>query len=193
MHHPTTPRRRRLAVVGLATAAAIALAGCSTGSAPAASETAPAAAGSSTPAEAGQRLAIAYDGGIAVLDAARDISSDGDKSAVLSAVARRYALDGDPVRKAFFGAARTVSSDSDRRGVLQAALARRPLASPVMLDLLGTAEEISSDHDKSSVLLEVVGRPELRDQTVRARFFEVLKTVSSSSDYRRVMEAVVQI
>ena len=130
---------------------------------------------------------------VAVLDAARDISSDGDKSAVLAAVARRYALDGDPVRKAFFGAARTVSSDSDRRGVLQAALARRPLTSPVMLDLLGTAEEISSDHDKSSVLMEVVGRPELRDQTVRARFFEVLKTVSSSSDYRRVMEAVVQI
>jgi hypothetical protein len=130
---------------------------------------------------------------VAVLDAARDISSDGDKSAVLAAVARRYALDGDPVRKAFFGAARTVSSDSDRRGVLQAALARRPLTSPVMLDLLGTAEEISSDHDKSSVLMEVVGRPELRDQTVRARFFDVLKTVSSSSDYRRVMEAVVQI
>ncbi|ROR65559.1 hypothetical protein [Agrococcus jenensis] len=70
MHHPTTSRRRHLAVAGLATAAAIALAGCSTGSAPAASETAPATAEASTPAEPGQRLAIAYDGGIAVLDAA---------------------------------------------------------------------------------------------------------------------------
>ena len=129
---------------------------------------------------------------VALLEAAGDISSDGDKSAVLSAVARRYTLDGDAVRRAFFAAANSVSSDGDRRSVLQAALARRPLDVPVMLDLLSAAEEISSDHDKSTVLLAVAGRPELREPAVRTRFFDVLKTVSSSSDYRRVMESVVQ-
>jgi len=76
--------------------------------------------------------------------------------------------------------------------VLQAALARRPIGAPVMLDLLAAAEEISSDHDKSTVLLAVAGRPELKEPAVRTRFFDVLKTVSSSSDYRRVMESVVQ-
>ena len=129
---------------------------------------------------------------VALLEAAGDISSDGDKSAVLSAVARRYTLDGDAVRRAFFAAANSVSSDGDRRSALQAALARRPLGVPVMLDLLSAAEEISSDHDKSTVLLAVAGRPELREPAVRTRFFDVLKTVSSSSDYRRVMESVVQ-
>ena len=129
---------------------------------------------------------------VALLEAAGDISSDGDKSAVLSAVARRYTLDGDAVRRAFFAAANSVSSDGDRRSVLQAALARRPIGAPVMLDLLAAAEEISSDHDKSTVLLAVAGRPELKEPAVRTRFFDVLKTVSSSSDYRRVMESVVQ-
>ncbi len=68
MHIPIRRSRRHLAVAGLATAAALALVGCSAGSAPAASQSAPAPADSAA-AEPGTRLAIAYDGGIAVLDA----------------------------------------------------------------------------------------------------------------------------
>lgn len=81
MHIRTTQRarahspRRLLAAAGLATAAAIALAGCSSAEAPVDTESAPAPAPAETSAgaatgEAGTRLALAYDGGIAVLDAA---------------------------------------------------------------------------------------------------------------------------
>lgn len=78
---PTRSTRRRAAALGLATAAAIALAGCTSAAAPA-DTSAPAT--SSTADEPGARLAIAYDGGIAVLDAETleqlaDIPLDGFK------------------------------------------------------------------------------------------------------------------
>ncbi|WP_413317643.1 zinc metallochaperone AztD [Agrococcus sp. 1P02AA] len=73
--HIRTPHggRRLLAAAGLASAAAIVLAGCSSAEAPAEPETAPEPAATSAAAEAsgeaGTRLALAYEGGIAVLDA----------------------------------------------------------------------------------------------------------------------------
>ncbi|WAC67051.1 zinc metallochaperone AztD [Agrococcus sp. SL85] len=63
--HIASPRRRA-AALGLATAAAIALVGCTSAAAPGESA-APTTTGAA--AEPGQRLAIAYDGGLAVLDA----------------------------------------------------------------------------------------------------------------------------
>ncbi|GEK80461.1 zinc metallochaperone AztD [Agrococcus baldri] len=72
MHHSITrpgATRRRAAALGIATAAAVALAGC-TAAAPGSSSDEPSAP--QTPAataEAGPRLTLAYDGGIAVLDA----------------------------------------------------------------------------------------------------------------------------
>ena len=124
-----------------------------------------------------------------LLAAAREIASDGDRSAVLIAVGRRYSLRDGVVRRAFFEAANGVASDHDRSTVLRTVLEQGRADAPTMLDVLSSAEEIASDHDKSTVLLDVVRRSEIRDPAVRKRFFEVVKTISSSSDYRRVMDA----
>ncbi|MCH1881661.1 zinc metallochaperone AztD [Agrococcus sp. ARC_14] len=67
MHHSFT--RRRAAALGIATAAAIALAGCTTAASPDSSTEASAPETPAATAEAGPRLTLTYDGGIAVLDA----------------------------------------------------------------------------------------------------------------------------
>jgi hypothetical protein len=56
-----------------------------------------------------------------------------------------------------------------------------------------SAGRLVSDNAKASVLLELATRtPALRDSTTRSAFFDALRTVTSSGEYRRVMEGVIR-
>ncbi|MBV9879210.1 MAG: hypothetical protein JO180_01890 [Gemmatirosa sp.] len=128
---------------------------------------------------------------VAALRSARAIGSDGDRRRVLVAAVPRTAFGTAPVREAFFAATDATGSDGDHAAVLLALLGRRDLPAPAILGVIHSAARIASDHDKSSVLLELATRRgALDDAATRQAFLAALGTVSSSGDYRRVMERV---
>jgi hypothetical protein len=130
---------------------------------------------------------------VSALRSAHGIASDGERRRVLTAALPHTTLAGDRVRAAFFTTADNIASDGDHAEVLLAAVRRAELSSSAIPDVLRSAGHIASDGDKARVLMAVAARPHaLDDPTVRAGFFGVLKTVSSSSDYRRVMEYVTR-
>ena len=130
-------------------------------------------------------------GFVAVVRVAREVVSDGDKARILKALAARYALTDSAARRAYFGAAGEIVSEGDRRAVLLAAM---PVGAPreVALAVIKAAESMVSGRDRGDVLLAVVERASLADAEVRRAFFKALEGMSSDSDYRRVMAAVMR-
>ncbi|HET7459172.1 MAG TPA: M56 family metallopeptidase, partial [Gemmatimonadaceae bacterium] len=126
---------------------------------------------------------------IALLRSARDIASDSQKGAVLAAVVDDKALVADPaVRTAFFDALDTVASDYNHSRVLLGAIAQSPASAELTRRVLSSARHISSDHDKANVLSALARSAPLSDASIRSEFIAVLKTMSSDSEYRRVMD-----
>jgi hypothetical protein len=127
------------------------------------------------------------------LGAARGIASDGDRHRVLTAALRHTTLASERVRAAFLAAVDGIASDGDHAQVLLAALGRSDLAPAALPGLIHSAARIAADGDKAGVLAEVARRPHALDEpATRTAFFDALKTVASSSDYRRVMELVTR-
>jgi hypothetical protein len=96
-------------------------------------------------------------------------------------------------RDAFFRAVDELSSDRDRGAVLRAVVSRDALPRPALLAALRSAGRTSSDRERADVLIAAAGRGDaLRDDEVRRTFIEVSRQISSSAEYRRVMDAVVR-
>jgi hypothetical protein len=122
-----------------------------------------------------------------IIQAARSaasISSDGEKSRVLVAVAGQ--LPADPaLTSALAGAAETISSDGERRRVLLATIERK-LSPESIAEVARAARSISSDGEKSRALvaLAAVAAPD-------AAFFQAVDSISSDGERREVLAAVV--
>jgi hypothetical protein len=96
-------------------------------------------------------------------------------------------------RDALFDAVDGIASDRDRGLVLRAMLRREGLPRPALLAALRSAERIASDREKADVLLAATARREtLTDDEARRAFLQATRTIASSGEYRRVMEAVVR-
>jgi hypothetical protein len=77
--------------------------------------------------------------------------------------------------------------------VLRAVVSRDALPRPALLAALRSAGRTSSDRERADVLIAAAGRGDaLRDDEVRRTFIEVSRQISSSAEYRRVMDAVVR-
>jgi hypothetical protein len=114
--------------------------------------------------------------------------------AALDAPAHADALLGsDAGRGALFDVVDGIASDREKGAVLRAVLRRERLPQPALLGALRAAERIASDREKAEVLLAVAARREaLEDERVRRAFLDVTRGISSSGEYRRVMDAVVR-
>ncbi len=134
----------------------------------------------------------------AYFDAAGTIASDAERRRVLLAALEPRAsgdalLASAPARDAFFRAADAIASDRERGAVLRAVVRRDGLPRPALLAVLRSAGSVASDRERADVLLAVAERPEaLRDDAARRAFFETTRGIASSSEYRRVMDAVVR-
>jgi len=132
------------------------------------------------------------------LGVARTIGSDAERRRVLLAAleparAGDALLAADAPRDAFFEAVGGIGSDRERGVVLRALAGRDALPRPALLLLLRSAAGIGSDRERADVLLAVAARPEaMRDADARRAFLDVARGIASSSEYRRVMDAVVR-
>jgi hypothetical protein len=120
------------------------------------------------------------------------MSSDSKRATVMTALLRRS--NGDPaIVDALLESSRSIGSDHQRGIVLNALLERDNLSRPTLLAALRSIGGISSDREKASALITLASHREaMTDDTVRRAFLETTKSISSSSEYRRVMDAVVR-
>ena len=126
------------------------------------------------------------------LRGAKDISSDSDKRVLLQTLAagslRRNSA---ALRDAYFEVAESMDSDSDLRIVLLAALPyghNDPLVTSNVLRLIG--EKMSSDGEKRLTLIVAAQQKLLSTARIRGEFMDAAKTISSSSEYRLVMQSI---
>jgi hypothetical protein len=122
----------------------------------------------------------------------RTFSSDTHKERVLRAILARGAQD-EGIVGDVLEATRGMSSDRQRGLVLRDVLQRGTLSQTTMLALLRSTTSISSDREKAQVLIAAAAQPAtMNNDGVRQAFLGATRTISSSSEYRRVMEAVVR-
>jgi hypothetical protein len=122
---------------------------------------------------------------------AKSISSDGEKSGFLCATADLYlSNDDEALTRTFFDVTQTISSDGEKREVLMKAL---PFATrrSVLMSILDGANSISSDGEKSELLVAVLRRKVLTSQPARDAFMKTTRSISSDSEYRRVMDEAI--
>jgi hypothetical protein len=132
------------------------------------------------------------------IEGARTIASDSERRRVLLAALEPGAqadalLAGPTGRDALFDAVDGIASDRDRGAVLRALLRRDALPLSALMATLRSAGRIASDREKADVLMAASARREtLTNDETRRAFLDATRTIASSSEYRRVMEAVVR-
>lgn len=132
------------------------------------------------------------------LRGARTISSDSERRRVLMAALEsptqgEALLTAPGARDALFDVVDGISSDRERGTVLRAIVRRDRLPQPALLAALRSAGRIASDREKAEVLVTAAARRDaLGDEEVRRTFLRTTREISSSSEYRRVMDAVIR-
>lgn len=119
---------------------------------------------------------------------AKSIGSDDEKGTLLRSTAARYLnCDDEELHAAFFSTARTIGSDEEKRAVLAAAL---PYARQrgVLMNVLDAAKDIGSDEEKAELLIGIARQGLAATGPLHDAFLRVTKSISSDSEYRRVVE-----
>ncbi|MBC7791272.1 MAG: hypothetical protein H7Z74_15100 [Anaerolineae bacterium] len=120
------------------------------------------------------------------------LPSSGDKSGFLSQTAATYLSRGDSaLRRAFFSAVATLPSSGDHSRVLMDIMDHGRDDASVVADILHSVKGIASAGDKSRVLVQVASEDLITTRALRDKYLEAARTISSSGDYRRVMEALL--
>jgi hypothetical protein len=125
---------------------------------------------------------------LVVMRRASSIGSDDDKAELLRSSVARYLAGGDEeLQKAYFSTLRTIGSDEDKRGALEATL---PYAKRqgVLLAVLDAAKDIGSDDEKAELLIDIARQGLATSGPAHDAFLRVTRSISSDSDYRRVVE-----
>ena len=133
------------------------------------------------------------DAVLMALRGAKGLTSDGDKANLLKTLApTALSSQNAALRRAFFDAYETLSSDGESRGVLTAALPFGHANPAVTRDVIEATRHISSDSDKAEVLIALAKQRLLTSSAIRDAFLDAAKRISSSSDYRRVLQAATE-
>jgi hypothetical protein len=140
----------------------------------------------------GRQRALDRASQVDLLRAARDMTSDDAKSRVLTAFVNEGAFADDAVRRAFFDVVNTFTSDDGRSRVLLAVVRRNALSAALTRDVLTATSPMTSDHSKGEVLTAIARANPLTDAPLRAQFIGVLKTMTSDSEYRQVMDQLMK-
>ena len=125
----------------------------------------------------------------AARQAAREISSDGEKASLLIETADLF-LSHKSAAPDFFDAVGTINSDGERRRVLSAVLKRSPGAEDIVRSLR-SAREISSDGEKAYLLVEHLALF-LDHPASLPTLFDVINSISSDGEHARVLSSLLK-
>jgi hypothetical protein len=89
---------------------------------------------------------------------------------------------------AFFSTLISISSDAEKSRVLMECLEKDSLTKEAISYILNATTKISSNTEKGRILRSAIELIPENDEDLRNQFIETAKTISSDSEYRRVME-----
>lgn len=125
----------------------------------------------------------------AAQQAAREISSDGEKAYLLIESADLY-LNNKAVAPDFFSSIGSIHSDGEHRRVLSAIL-RKSLGNENIFRTLNSARAISSDGEKASLLIQHANVFLIHSSAVPA-LFDTINSISSDGEHARVLIALLK-
>ena len=97
----------------------------------------------------------------------------------------------ESVLDAFFGAANSITSNVEKGRVLRSAAENSKATRYSTLGIINSSKLMTSNTEKSAVLRTVAKTGQIQDEEVRAAYLAAAKTLSSDTDYRNVMEALM--
>ncbi len=127
---------------------------------------------------------------INLFETTKRISSSTEVSSVLRASIPKMIYE-TPVLDAFFACVNSLSSSTEHARVLRQLAEVPGLSKPAISGILLSAQKISSSTDTGSVLRAVAPRIKEGDKELKDLYLETAKTLSSDSEYRRSMDAIM--
>ncbi|UZR92361.1 hypothetical protein [Chondrinema litorale] len=124
---------------------------------------------------------------VMVFKGIRSISSSSEKGATLR---KSFHLVGKSTiaDQEFFKAVESIDSSSEKGNVLSSLTDENNLSESVILQILKASETISSSSEKGHVLVSVSKVMDKSNTKLKDAYKEAARTISSDSEYRRVME-----
>jgi len=126
-----------------------------------------------------------------VLKSTAKMTSDMNKGMVLKRISPAAFAD-SAVQRAYLDAIVAMTSDMERGAALSTLVKQRALTQPVQLALLNASIAMTSSVEKSNFLILFLERQGLADEKVRRAFFKAAETLTSDTEYRRIMTAVMK-
>ena len=126
-----------------------------------------------------------------VLRSSLMMSSDMNRGQVLRRISPATFAD-TGIQRAYLNVLVGMSSNYERSAAISSLVRQRPLSPAVQLGLIRVISAITSNTEKASTLLLFVRNQGIADDTVRRQFLRAAETLTSDSDYRRVVAAVVR-
>ncbi len=127
---------------------------------------------------------------ITLLETTSRLSSNTEKGRVLRACIP-HMINEQSVLDAFFRAVDKMSSSTEKGRVLRAMISNGEIDKEVITGILQSAGKISSNTEKGAVLRAVAVKIPEGDEGLRDLYFETARTLSSDSEYRRAMDAIL--
>lgn len=118
--------------------------------------------------------------------------SDYEKNRVITATLGDGRVLGPDARRAVIAAISTISASYDRRAAISSFITRRQFNESDAIGLINAASKISGSYDRAEALIDIAAHHGLDDAGVRQAYMKATESISSSSDYRRAVEALVK-
>ena len=126
-----------------------------------------------------------------VLRSAQLMSSDMSRAQVLKRISPSTFAD-TAVQRAYIGVIGVMTSNFERANAINTLIKWGPLPATVQLGILRAIAVMNSNTEKANVLMSFHEHQGIADAEVRRSFLKTAETLSSDSDYRRVMTALMR-
>ena len=120
------------------------------------------------------------------------LSSNTEMGSVLSSASQKMPYDDETVVDAFFVAANKFSSSTEHARVLREVIANPESNKYTAYKVLESARKITSNTEKGTVLIKVSESEYIKDPEIRKLYLNTAQTLSSDSEYRRVIDKLME-
>jgi len=120
----------------------------------------------------------------------KQIDSNSEKGSVLRSSIQWLGEQDEKVMTAFFESLNTISSSTEQGQVLRDLIGNLDLETRTQIMILESAARISSNSEKALVLVKLAEKADMDNEMIKNTFFETARTISSDSEYRRVMDKI---
>lgn len=118
------------------------------------------------------------------------LSSNTEMASVLITASEFMPYDNKSVIDAFFNAVNRFSSNTEHGRVLKKVIANEHLNKFICYKILESVKKMSSNTEKSSVMIKLSHTKFIKDPEIRKLYKTTAGSLTSNTDYRRVIEAI---